>query len=162
MEIRRDVFQAIADPTRRAILSLLAIVLEGGDAQRPDVDLAIDVRHHEFAGDHVAPVRRVAGVVLEPLKEGGDVSAGAQGEVFASHLAETGRVTEVGGDTRDGAGNVDLGGNLILRYAHDGLLFHWLDEFQFASAPQSRQSALCSLKHLNQSSSSTPLAMPDR
>jgi len=74
-------------------------------------------------------VRRVAGVVLEALQEWRDVGASAEGEVFASHLAEAGRVTEVGGYSRDRAWDVDLGGNLILGYAHIGLLFHWFEVF---------------------------------
>ena len=125
------------------------------------VDLAVGVRHHELPREHVAPMRRVAGVVLEAFQERRNVSAGAEGEVFASHLAEAGRVAEVACDTCDGAGDIDLGGNLILGYAHDGLLSYWLDEFQSAAAPQRHQRALCSLEHLNQSTSWTRLAAPN-
>jgi hypothetical protein len=106
-------------------------------------------------------MRRVAGVVLEAFQERRNVSAGAEGEVFASHLAEAGRVAEVACDTCDGAGDIDLGGNLILGYAHDGLLSYWLDEFQSAAAPQRHRRALCSLEHLNQSTSWTRLAAPN-
>src|SRR4051812_41604763 len=50
MEIRRDVFQAIADPTRRAILGLLAVqtltlnaVAENFDISRPAVSKHVKV-----------------------------------------------------------------------------------------------------------------------
>lgn len=50
MEIRRDVFQAIADPTRRAILALVAInamtpgaIAEGFDSSRQTISKHIQI-----------------------------------------------------------------------------------------------------------------------
>jgi DNA-binding transcriptional ArsR family regulator len=52
MEIRRDVFQAIADPTRRAILGLLALqamtpgaIAENFDSSRQTISKHIQILH---------------------------------------------------------------------------------------------------------------------
>jgi hypothetical protein len=90
------------------------------------LDFTVDVRHLEFSREHVAPMRSMAGVVLETFQERRNVSTCPQGEILATHLAETSRVTEVCGDTCDGTGDVDLGRNLIFGDTHDrGLRSYW-------------------------------------
>ena len=88
--------------------------------------VAVGVRDHELAGQHVAPVRRLAGVALEPLQQRLDVGAGAEGEPFPSHLAQAGCIAEVADLAGHGARDVDLGGDLLSRDLHGGLPSRWL------------------------------------
>src|SRR5262245_33028305 len=49
---------------------------------------AVDVGDNEFAGEHVAPMRGLAGITLQPLQQWSDAGARREREVFAAQRAE--------------------------------------------------------------------------
>ena len=84
-----------------------------------DFLLAIGVGHGDFPLDQIAPMRRLAEVIFEPLEQRCDVCARTEGEVFSRHLGVTSSVAKAELLAGDCAGDVDLGWNVLFGDFHD-------------------------------------------